>query len=134
MEKGEKLNEKEAIEEFLDRGVERIYPSREFLREKLLSGEKLSMYLGIDPTGLSLHLGHTIPLIKLAQFQKLGHKAILLIGDFTAMVGDPTDKMSARHPLSKKQVLDNCQSYKKQASRFIKFSGENPAALKYNSK
>lgn len=128
------MNIEDKIDEFLDRGVEKIYPSREFLREKLLKGEKLSMYLGIDPTGPTLHLGHVIPLLKLAQFQALGQQAILLIGDFTATIGDPTDKMATRVPLTLKQVLDNATLYKKQASSLLKFTGVNSAKLKYNSR
>lgn len=122
------------IEEFLDRGVERIYPSKEFLKEKLESGQKLTMYLGIDPTGPSLHLGHSVSLLKLSDFQKLGHKAILLVGDFTATIGDPTDKMAPRVSLTRKEVLRNARLYKKQAARLLKFGGQNPATLRYNSK
>ena len=91
------------------------------------------MYLGIDPTGPTLHLGHAIPLKKLAEFQALGHDAILLIGDFTAMIGDPTDKSSARKKLTKNEVLKNCKLYKKQASSLLKF-GFFGAKLKFNSK
>lgn len=128
------MDKEQAINEFLERGVEHIYPSKEFLRERLLSGKKLSMYLGIDPTGPTLHLGSIVPILKLAQFQKLGHQAILLIGDFTATIGDPTDKMSARVPLTHEQVLKNSKHYKKQASSIISFGWSNPAKLKYNSK
>jgi tyrosyl-tRNA synthetase len=120
------------IEEFLTRGVENIYPNPDFLRKKLLSGERQTMYLGIDPTGPTLHLGHAIPIKKLSEFQKLGHKVILLIGDFTAMIGDP-DKLSVRKPLTRRQVLNNAKYYKKQAGRFLKF-GWGGAELKYNSK
>lgn len=128
------MENEEKIKELLTRGVEKIYPSVEFLQEKLLRGEKLSVYFGIDPTGPSLHLGHVIPLLKLAQFQRLGHKVILLIGDFTATIGDPTDKMAVRLPLSEKQVLKNAKQYKKQVSPVLEFGGSNPAKLKYNSK
>lgn len=121
------------IEEFLTRGVEKIYPNKDFVRQRLLSGKKLKIYLGIDPTGPTLHMGHTIPIRKLAEFQKLGHEIILLIGDFTAMIGDPTDKTAARQPLTREQVLNNCKLYKKQASKFLKF-GIFGAKLKYNSK
>lgn len=121
------------IEEFLTRGVENIYPNVDFLRKKLLSGEKQTMYLGIDPTGPTLHLGHAIPIKKLAEFQKLGHQVILLIGDFTGMIGDPTDKLATRKPLTKKEVLKNAYLYKKQASKFLKF-GLFGAKIKYNSK
>ncbi|MFH0755370.1 MAG: tyrosine--tRNA ligase [bacterium] len=121
------------IEEFLTRGVENIYPNKEFVQKQLLSGKKLKMYLGIDPTGPTLHLGHAVPLKKLKEFQDLGHEVILLIGDFTAMIGDPTDKSSARKQLTREQVLNNCELYKKQASAFLKF-GIGGAKLKYNSK
>ncbi|MGB8815872.1 MAG: tyrosine--tRNA ligase [Minisyncoccia bacterium] len=120
------------IDEILNRGIENIYPNREFLKKKLLSGERQTIYLGIDPTGPSLHIGHSIPIRKLTELQKLGHKVILLIGDFTATIGDP-DKLSLRVPLTRKEVLNNCKNYKKQASRFLKF-GFRGAELKYNSK
>ncbi len=128
-----KNSEEVVIDEVLSRGVEAIFPNKDFLKSKMMKGEKLSFYLGIDPTGPTLHLGHLIPLKKLAQLQKLGHKIILLIGDFTAMIGDPTDKMSARVPLTHEKVLENCRLYKEQASRFISFDGDNPATLRYNS-
>jgi tyrosyl-tRNA synthetase len=122
------------IEEFLTRGVENIYPNIDFLRKKLLGGKKLKIYLGVDPTGPTLHMGHAIVLKKLSEFQKLGHQVILLIGDFTAMIGDPTDKAATRKQLTRKQVLNNCKLYKKQASIFLDFGFFSGAKLKYNSK
>lgn len=121
------------IDEVLTRGVENIYPDKNFLKSKLAKGEKVSLYLGIDPTSPTLHLGHIIPLLKLAKFQKLGHEVILLMGDFTAMIGDPTDKATARKKLTRKEVLNNLKEYKKQASKFIAFDGPNPALFKFNS-
>ena len=106
--------DKEKIEQLLTRGVENVYPEASFLRKKLQSGEQLSLYLGIDPTGPSLHLGHAISMMKLRQFQDLGHRVILLIGSFTAMIGDPTDKMATRKQLTRKQVENNYKNYKKQ--------------------
>lgn len=123
----------EKIEEFLTRGVEKIYPNKEFVKKQLLSGKKLKMYLGIDPTGPTLHMGHAVPIRKLAEFQKFGHEVVLLIGDFTAMIGDPSDKAATRKQLTKKEVLNNCKIYKKQASKFLNF-GFFGAKLKYNSK
>lgn len=120
--------------ELLTRGVANIYPSREFVEAKIKKGEKLIIYLGIDPTGPTLHLGHAIPLKKLADFQKAGHKIILLMGDFTAMIGDPTDKSAARVTLTHKQVMVNLKNYKKQASALLSFSGKNPAKIMFNSK
>jgi tyrosyl-tRNA synthetase len=121
------------IDEVLTRGIENIYPNKDFLKSKLIKGERVSIYLGIDPTGPTLHLGHAIQLKKLGEFQKLGHQIILLMGDFTAMIGDPTDKTAARKKLTHKEVMDNLKEYKKQASKFISFSGENAALIKYNS-
>lgn len=120
------------IETVVTRGVERVFPNEDFLRTRLNSGEQLTIYLGIDPTGPTLHMGHVIPLIKLKQLQELGHKIILLIGDFTARIGDP-DKSDVRSQLTHEEVLANAQLYKEQASRFLDFEGENPAELKYNS-
>jgi tyrosyl-tRNA synthetase len=79
-------------------------------------------------------MGHTIPMMKLKEFQDLGHQVILLMGDFTAMIGDPTDKASVRKQLTHKEVLSNLKNYKKQASKFLNFSGKNPALIKFNSK
>lgn len=120
--------------ELLTRGIENIYPSKAYLESRIAKGEKLTIYLGVDPTGPTLHLGHAIPLLKLSEFQKAGHKIILLMGDFTAMIGDPTDKGTARVPLTHKQVMANLKNYKKQASSIISFSGKNAAEIKFNSK
>ena len=126
--------EKNDINELLSRGIQNIYPSKEFLENKIRKGEKLTIYLGIDPTGPTLHLGHAIPIKKLAEFQKMGHKIILLMGDFTAMIGDPTDKSAARKQLTHKEVMNNLKLYKKQASKLISFKGKNAASFKFNSK
>ena len=115
------------------RGVERIYPSREFLESRLKEGKPLTLYLGIDPTGPDLHMGHAIVLRKMREFQDLGHHLILLIGDFTGMIGDPTDKSATRVRLTREQVLENAKHYQEQASKLIAFDGENPAKLMYNS-
>lgn len=121
------------IDTLLSRGIEVIFPNKDFLKSRLMKGERLTFYLGVDPTGSTLHLGHVIPIKKLGEFQKLGHQIIFLIGDFTAMIGDPTDKTATRKKLTHKQVLENCKEYQKQASKFISFSGLNKAQLKYNS-
>jgi len=125
--------DQEKIQELLTRGVENIYPNKEFLEAKLKKGEKLTLYTGYDPTGPTLHLGHGITMVKLKQFQDLGCKIIMLIGDFTGMIGDPTDKTSARTKLTREQVLENCKNYKEQASAILDFEGENPVEVKYNS-
>jgi tyrosyl-tRNA synthetase len=125
---------KKINDELLTRGIASIYPSKEFLSQKIDKGEKLTIYLGIDPTGPTLHLGHTIPIKKLSELQKAGHKVILLMGDFTAMIGDPTDKGAARKQLIHKEVMTNLKLYKKQASALLSFTGKNAAQIKFNSK
>lgn len=122
------------IQELLTKGVEQIYPSRDFLENLLKSGRKISVYLGIDPTGPALHLGHAIVLAKLRQFQNLGHQVILLVGDLTSTIGDPSGKLSTRKPLTHAEVLENAKLYKRQASSILKFSGPNKVLIKYNSK
>ena len=125
---------KEQVKNILDRGVERVYPSRGFLEKKLKGDNKLTLYTGYDPTAPTLHIGHGITMLKLRQFQDLGHKIIMLIGDFTGTIGDPTDKSSETQKLTKKQVKENLKKYKEQASRILDFGGKNPVEVKYNSK
>ncbi|MFA6338568.1 MAG: tyrosine--tRNA ligase [Candidatus Paceibacterota bacterium] len=121
------------INELLSRGIEKIYPNQEFFK-KNLEERKITLYFGIDPTGPTLHLGHMISLKKLRDFQLLGHKIILLIGDFTATIGDPSGKENTRKMLTTQEVLDNAKLYKEQASKFISFEGSNKAEIEYNSK
>lgn len=121
------------IDELLSRGIEKVYPSKDFLKSKMMKGERLTLYLGIDPTGPTLHIGHIIPILRLSKFQKMGHQIILLMGDFTAMIGDPTDKTATRKKLSHKDVLQNLKEYQNQASKFISFTGPNKALFKFNS-
>ena len=84
----------------LKRGVEQIFPSLEAWQERLANGKRLTIYHGVDPTGPHLHLGHLVNLLLLRRFQDAGQRIIFLIGDFTAQIGDPSDKLSARRPLS----------------------------------
>ncbi len=127
------ITDKKRITELLTRGVEKIYPSYEALEKKLLSGERLRLYCGYDPSAPALHVGNAISINKLGQFQALGHEVIFLIGDFTGLIGDPTDKKAARVKLSKEEVLHNARNYQQQASAYLKFSGDNPAQVRYNS-
>jgi len=127
------ITDKEKINKILTRGVEMIYPTRQDLEKVLLSGKKIRLYCGFDPSAPTLHIGNAILISKLAQFQELGHEVIFLIGDFTGMIGDPTDKDAARKKMTRKQVLENSKNYKKQASVWLKFSGSNPAKVLYNS-
>lgn len=106
------------IERLLTRGVENIYPAKKTLEDVLLSGKKIKLYHGIDPTG-KLHIGHLASLRKLREFQDLGHEVIILIGDFTATIGDPTDKKATRRKLSRKEVLENAKNYKKQIGKIL---------------
>lgn len=129
-----KLQEK-MIEELLTRAIEKIYPNKESLEKVLKSKKRLRIYWGIDPTGPTLHLDHGTNLLILKRFQDLGHEVILLIGDFTAQIGDPTGRISPRKQLLKKEVLENCKNYKKQASKILNFrSKKNPAKIVFNSK
>ncbi len=128
------ITDKKLIDELLVRGVEKIYPNVEALEKVLRFGKRIRLYCGYDPTAPSLHIGHAITLRKLAQFQKLGHEVIMLIGDFTALIGDPADKTTARKRLTKQQIQNNFRNYKKQASKILKFSGKNPAKIMFNSK
>ena len=128
----------EIIERILTKGVEQILPSKEALKEKLLSGKRLTIYQGFDPTAPTLHIGHTVGMRKLEDFRLLGHKVIFLIGDFTARIGDPSDKKdaraSARKVLTKEQIAHNLKNYVEQASHIIDIDNkENPVEIKYNS-
>ena len=116
----QKIDREKQIEEVLSRGVSAIYPSKELLRERLLSGEPLRIYLGADPTGPHLHLGHLTNLLTLKRLQKLGHEIIFLIGDFTGRIGDPTDKMAPRQALTAKEVKANMRTFEEQALCIIK--------------
>ncbi len=120
---------KRKIEEILTRGVEDVIVKEE-LEKKLLSGKRIRLYFGVDPTGSVLHLGHAVVLRKLKDFMDLGHEVIVLIGDFTARIGDPTGKDTARKPLTEKEVKDNFKDYKRQASKILDFS---KVKIKYNS-
>ncbi len=108
-------------EELLTRAVQEVVPLN-VAEAKLKTGKPLRIYLGIDPTGALLHIGHSVPLLKLRSFQDAGHHVIFLIGSFTAMIGDPTGRDSMRAPLTKEQVMENFETYKKQASLILDFS------------
>jgi tyrosyl-tRNA synthetase len=126
--------DKEIIERILTKGVEQILPSEDALRELLESGKRIKIYQGFDPTAETLHIGHTVGMRKLEDFRKLGHHVIFLIGDFTARVGDPSDKTAARQMLTKEQVEENMKLYKEQASKIIDIDNEeNPVEILYNS-
>src|SRR6266576_709790 len=97
------------IEEILTRGVANIISNKEELAKLLHSGKKLNIYLGIDPTSTKIHLGHAVELRKLQAFAELGHHVTFLIGDFTALIGDTSDKESERPVLTNAQIEENFQ-------------------------
>src|SRR3989338_594313 len=106
--------------ELLTRAVEAVTP-KALAEEKLKTGLPIRIYLGIDPTGTKLHLGHSVPLRKLRAFQDAGHHVIFLIGSFTAMIGDPTGRDTVREPLTREQVMKNFETYKEQAKLILDF-------------
>ena len=108
---------KEAIE-LITRGTEEILVEEE-LKKKLDSGKKLNIKAGFDPTAPDLHLGHTVLINKLRQFQTLGHNIIFLIGDYTGMIGDPSGKSATRPPLSAEEIKENSKTYEKQIFKIL---------------
>lgn len=109
------------IDELLTRGVEQILPTKDTLG-RLIEKQKIRLYLGIDPTGNQLHLGHSVVLRKLNQFAQLGHDVILLIGNGTVRIGDPTGRDSSRPTLTDEQIRMNFQTWQEQASKVLDFS------------
>ncbi|MGB6222274.1 tyrosine--tRNA ligase [Haloferula sp.] len=108
----------EAQLDILTAGTAKVLSEKELL-EKLRLGRPLRIKLGVDPTAPDIHFGHTVPLEKLRQFQELGHQAVLLIGDFTATVGDPSGRSATRPPLTREQVLVNAETYTEQAFKIL---------------
>lgn len=122
------------IEEILTRSIDHIYPDKNNLAEMLSSGRQLRIYMGIDPTATYVHLGHATNYIILKRLHDLGHKIIVLIGDFTAMIGDPSDKKAARKRLSKEDVQTNLKTFKEQIGKILDFNDtKNPIEIKFNS-
>ncbi len=129
------ITDEKKIDEILDRGVlKEFLPSKKEFKEKLLSGERLRFYIGADPTAKALHLGHAQNLMLLEDFRRLGHQVIFLIGDFTAMIGDPGDKSSARVQQTPAEVRENFKGWLEQIKNILNFTDkENPVLVKYNS-
>lgn len=121
------------IKSVIDRYVENVIPSKKNFEEALNSTKKMTIYIGADPTAPKLHLGHSTNFLVLKALQDMGHKIIFLIGDFTGLIGDPTDKNATRKPLTKADVKENAKTYKDQLSKILDFEGENPAEIKFNS-
>jgi len=132
MKKSSVITDEKIVEEVLTRGVENVYPDKPALKKLLLSGKKIRLYCGYDPTAAVLHIGHGITIRKLAKFLELGHHVIFLFGDFTARIGDPTDKSdSARKPLTEQEIKENFKGWKKQIKNLIDIKKID---FQYNSK
>lgn len=114
-----KINtDQEKIKLLLEKGAEGSVV-RDHLESQLKSGKQLRIKFGIDPTGPTVHLGNAIPLWKLRQFQELGHQVVLLIGDFTARIGDTSDKQAIRQPLKEEEIQNNLKTYKEQMAKIL---------------
>ncbi|OGD82872.1 tyrosine--tRNA ligase [Candidatus Curtissbacteria bacterium RIFCSPLOWO2_01_FULL_39_62] len=116
------------IDQILNRSVKQILPNKEGL-EKLMDSKKIRVYLGVDPTGPKLHLGHSIPLKKLQEFADLGHEAILLFGTGTVLAGDPSQRNEARKKIAGTEIDENIKTWKSQAEKIINF---DKVKIKYN--
>ncbi len=119
----------EKIEEILTRGVEEIF-ERESLEKKLKSGKQLRIKFGIDPTGPKIHMGRAFQFRKLKEFQDLGHKTVLIIGDFTAQIGDASDKQAMKKVLTEKEIKKNLKNYLAQIGKILNMK---KVELHYNS-
>jgi tyrosyl-tRNA synthetase len=127
------ITDENKIDEILSRSVVEILPLKDDLKKLLMSGKQLRMYIGADPTGKALHIGHATNYIILEKFRQLGHKVLLLIGDFTARIGDPTDKTATRIQLTREEVIENTKSWIKQLAPIIDIENkENPVEIVYN--
>lgn len=124
------ITDPQKIEEILTRGVEDVFV-KESLEKKLKSGRRLRVKLGFDPTGDKIHIGRAIPLRKLKAFQDLGHQIVFLVGDFTAQIGDPSDKLEKRPMLTKENIQKNLKTYKEQVGKIVDLT---TAEFYFNSK
>lgn len=115
------ITDEKKIDEILNRGVEEIF-IKEDLKKKLLSGKQLKIKLGFDPTGSKIHIGRAVVLRKLRAFQDLGHQVIFIVGDFTAQIGDPSDKLEKRPMLQKDKIKENLKTYRNQVGKIIDLS------------
>ena len=126
---------------WLHRGISEIFPDQPYSQDpnenlilKLTTLDRpLRVKLGIDPTGVDVHLGHSIPVRKLRAFQDAGHTAVLIIGDFTARIGDPTGKSEARRQLTPEQVQENAKTYLDQVRPILDFDTPGRLEIRYNS-
>ena len=128
------MSDSQKIEEILSRSIAEVLPTRNGLREALMSGKRLRVYIGTDATGTSLHLGHATNYMLLEKLRRLGHEVIFLVGDFTARIGDPTDKGdAARKQLTREQVVEHVTTWIDQVKPVIDvYNKENPVKILYN--
>lgn len=122
-------NKEQKIRDLLTRGVENVI-DRAHLESALRSGKKLRVKLGVDPTGKKIHIGRAVVYWKLREFQDLGHKVIILFGDYTALIGDPSDKLEKRPRLTKAQIKENLKGYLAQIGHIVDLK---KAEIRYNS-
>ncbi len=123
------ITDEKKVDELLRRGVTEAIV-KDDLRKKLLSGRQLRIKLGIDPTSPDLHIGRAIPLLKLRDFQELGHQIVLIVGDFTAVIGDTSDKEAERPMLEQETIEKNKKTYFEQAGKLLDLS---QVEMRYNS-
>ena len=130
------ITDEKRIDEVLNRGViTNVLPVKEDFKKLLMSGKRIKIYIGFDATANTLHLSHAKNILLLEEFRKLGHEAILLFGDFTARIGDPSDQAGTRKILTAKDVLENVKSWKTQIKNLMDFNNkENPPKVLFNSK
>ncbi len=123
------------IDEILERGtIVKFLPTKEEFRKKLLSGEKMKFYIGFDATAPTLHLSHAKNFMLMEKFRKLGHEVIILFGDFTARIGDPTGEDSARKQLTREDVVSNVKKWKEMIKPLMSFNDtQNPPKIMYNN-
>lgn len=128
------ITDSKKIDEILNRGtIAEILPSKQEFRKKLLSGERLRMYIGFDATAPTLHLGHAQNFMLMEKFRTLGHEVIILFGDFTARIGDPTGESATRRQISRKEVLENVKKWKSLIAPLMDFGNTtNPPSILYN--
>jgi tyrosyl-tRNA synthetase len=130
------ITDEKKIDEILNRGIiVDILPQKEELKKLLISGRRLKIYIGFDATGDTLHLSHAKNIMLLEEFRKLGHETILLFGDFTARIGDPSGQEGTRSVVSKKQIKKNIKEWKRQIKNLMNFKDRrNPPKILFNSK
>jgi len=122
---------KSVFDDLLERGFVEQSTAKEL--PDLLAHKRVTVYVGFDPTADSLHLGHLVPIIALAHFQRVGHKVIIVVGGATGMVGDPSGKSEERKLLTPEQVAKNAEGVKKQMAKFLDFTGPNAATILDNN-